>query len=97
MKPLTLTLALMAGFLGGALSHSIWPQPVQAQPQTPKEIRARSFVLEDANGRTLGTFSIEMPRAGNPIRRAAGTIRLFDERGREVWRTPSLGIVPATE
>lgn len=96
MKPLTLTLAVLAGFLGGVLSHSVWPQPVQAQPQTPKEIRAQSFVLEDSNGKTLGTFSIDMPRTGS-VRRAAGTIRLFDERGREVWRTPTLGIVPATE
>lgn len=96
MKPLSLTLALAAGMAGGILSHFIWPQAVQAQ--TPAaEIRAQWFVLEDGAGRTMGTVSIEVPRSGKFVRGGVGTIRLFDERGREIWRNPATGILPATE
>ena len=99
MKALSLTLALGAGLAGGLLSHYIWPPSVRAQPrpQTPQEIRAQNFILEDANGRTLGIFSPETQRNGIPQRGASGTIRLFDERGREIWRSPTRGIYPATE
>ena len=99
MKVLSLTLALAAGLAGGILSHYLWPQPVQAQarPQAPQEIRAQSFILEDANGRTLGTFSPETPRNGIPARGLSGSLRLFDERGREIWRSPTRSIYPATE
>lgn len=98
MKALYSTLALAAGLLGGMLSHYVWPPLAQAQaPPPPQEVRAQRFILEDANGRTLGTFSPEAPRSGSLARGAAGAIRLFDERGREVWRTPTRGIVPATE
>jgi hypothetical protein len=99
VKALSLTLALAAGLAGGILSHYLWPAVVQAQsrPQTPQEIRAQSFVLEDANGRTLGTFSPETQRNGIPERDLSGSIRLFDERGREIWRSPTRGIFPATE
>ena len=98
MRALSLTLALAAGLAGGMLSHYVWPQPVQAQArQTPQEIRAQRFILEDASGKTLGTFSVEGPRPGGPARGAFGGIRLFDGRGREIWRSPSLGIFPATE
>lgn len=95
MKPLYLTVALAAGLAGGVLSQYIWPLAVHAQAQSTKEIRAQSFVLEDAGGRTLGTFSVEPARPG--ARDASGSIRLFDERGREVWRTPLRGILPASE
>ena len=92
----TLISTVAAGFLGGILSHYIWAPAVQAQAQTPKEIRAQSFVLEDADGRTLGTWSVEPPRPGSLARGTRGAIRLFDDRGREVWRVPMRGIIPAT-
>ena len=95
MKPLFLTLSLAAGLAGGMLSHYV-PAQAQAQ-QTPQEIRAQRFVLEDANGRTLGTFAPEIQRNGIALRGASGGIRLFDERGREIWRSPTRGIFPATE
>jgi len=97
VKALYLTLALAAGLAGGILSRFVGPQPVRAQAQASPEIRAQRFILEDASGRTLGTFSVEMARPGDIARGASGSIRLFDERGREVWRTPSRGILPATE
>ena len=99
MKALSLTLALAAGLAGGILSHYVWPQAVAAQapPATPQEIRAQRFILEDAAGKTLGTFSAEVPRNAIAGRGTHGAIRLFDDRGRELWRSPSLGILPATE
>ena len=99
MKALYLTLALAASLAGGLMSHYIWPPAVQAQPrpETPREIRAQSFILEDANGKTLGIFSPETQRGGTPGRGLSGSIRLFDERGREIWRSPTRGIFPATE
>ena len=99
MKALYLTLALAAGLAGGLLSHYIWPPAVQAQPrpQATQEIRAQSFILEDAGGKTLGTFSPETQRGGIPGRGLSGSIRLFDERGREIWRSPTRSIYPATE
>ena len=93
----TLIPTVAAGFLGGILSHFIWAPPVQAQAQTAKEIRAQSFVLEDAAGRTLGTLSVEPPQPRSPVRGARGAVRLFDDRGREVWRAPVRGIIPAAE
>jgi hypothetical protein len=87
-------LALVAGLAGGVSSRYLWPQAVQAQAQTPMEIRARSFILEDADGKVLGTFSGVTTR-GLPT--ASGSLRLFDNRGREIWRNPSNGVFPATE
>ena len=95
MKQLNLTLAFAAGLIGGVLSHYVWAQPVQAQSQTPKEIRAQSFVLEDADGKRLGMFSVQARRPSG--REASGSIRLFDDRGREIWSNPLSGIHPATE
>ena len=97
MKLLTLILALAAGFLGGAFSRSVWPQTAHAQAQPSRELRAQSFILEDPDGKTLGTFSAQPPRPGTPERGLRGAIRLYDQRGREIWRTPSMGIFPATE
>lgn len=91
MRQINLALAVAAGLVGGVLSHYVWPQPVQAQTQNPKEIRAQSFVLEDANGKTLGTFSVEAPRPRGRVT-AGGSIRLFDDRGREIWSSPFNGI-----
>jgi hypothetical protein len=93
VRQMSLALALAAGLAGGVVSHYIWPEPAQAQSQNPKEIRAQSFVLEDANGQMLGIFSAEALPSG---RGAGGSIRLFSDRGREIWRNPSgFGIVPA--
>jgi hypothetical protein len=97
VRQLNLILALAAGLIGGVLSHYAWPQPVEAQSQSPNEIRAQRFVLEDANGKTLGMMSLEAPRPGTSARGASGSVRLFDDRGREIWRNPINGIIPATK
>jgi hypothetical protein len=78
---LILTLSLSAGLVGGVVSHYISPQLVQAQgqPAVPREIRAQSFVLIDAQGAAVALFGFD-PK-GQPI------IKLLDERGRTVWST----------
>jgi len=53
--------------------------------------------LEGPDGKTLGAFSMELPRPGRPDRELHGAIRLYDQRGHEIWRSPAMGIFPATE
>jgi hypothetical protein len=70
-KNLTVVLALVAGLLGGLLTHYVVPPAAFAQDQTPpitKEIRAQSFTLVDASGRTAGMFTTEpVPGATGPF------------------------------
>jgi len=76
-QKLMLTLAVLAGFVGGVLSQYISPALVHAQAQSPKEIRAQSFVLVNENDRVFGLIGLD-PQ-GQPI------IKLKDQRGRIVW------------
>ena len=64
-KSLTIVLALSAGLAGGLLSRYVAPTAAHAQnpQQTPKEVRAQSFVLVDSADRPVGTFTSE-PAAG---------------------------------
>jgi hypothetical protein len=56
-KAITTALGLVAGFIGGAMSHYLFaPMTVQAQAQSPTEIRAQKFVLVDKNGTVRGVF-----------------------------------------
>jgi hypothetical protein len=59
---ITTALALLAGFVGGAMSHYLMvPMPVRAQGpvQSSPEIRAQKFVLVDENGTTRGVFGFQ--------------------------------------
>jgi hypothetical protein len=90
MKKLNLALTLAAGLAGGAFSHYLWPQTVQAQtqPAAPKEVRAQSFVLVNDQGAVVGTFSADMPVNGTP------SIKLYDGTGREIWRAGGSPVRP---
>lgn len=79
MKKLNLALALVAGFVGGALSHSLTAPTVHAQSSAPvaAEVRARSFLLVNENGQVVGKLAAES--GGRPA------IRLFDAAGHEIW------------
>jgi len=79
-QKLALPLALVAGFAGGALSRYISPEPVQAQAQSPKEIKAQNFVVVDAKGTAFGLFGFDPE--GKPI------LKLVDESGKAVWTAP---------
>jgi hypothetical protein len=76
MNKRNVVLSFAAGLLGGAISYYVSPQLVHAESQAPKELRAQSFVLVNEKGTILGTLSDE---GGRP------SIRLLDERGREIW------------
>jgi hypothetical protein len=76
-----IALALAAGLLGGLLSRYVSPVAVfaQAPSPAPKEIRAQSFVLVNAQGVPMGLMGID-PQ-GWPI------IKLVNERGTTLWST----------
>jgi hypothetical protein len=78
---LVLASALAAGLAGGLISHYINPTAVfaQAPRPAPKEIRAQSFVLVNAQGTPLGIMGID-PQ-GWPI------IKLVSDRGNTIWST----------
>ena len=84
----SIAMSIAAGVLGGAFA-SVVVSPIQAQQQAPAEIRARSFVLVDANGNPAGRFGFD--NNGKP------EIRLFDERGREIWRGGGSLLRPLSE
>lgn len=80
-RSLTLVLALAAGILGGLASRYLTPVVVFAQTPTPapKEIRAQSFVLVNAQGVPMGLMGTDPP--GGPI------IILKNENGTTIWST----------
>ncbi|HKE28442.1 MAG TPA: hypothetical protein VKB88_39100 [Bryobacteraceae bacterium] len=58
---ITTVLGLVAGFIGGAMSHYLFvPMPVRAQApvQVLPEIRAQKFVLVDESGEARGVFGL---------------------------------------
>lgn len=56
-KAIATATGLVAGFIGGAMSHYLFvPMRVQAQAQSPTEVRAQKFVLVDGNGTVRGVF-----------------------------------------
>jgi hypothetical protein len=87
-RTLTLILTLAAGLVGGLLSRNLTLPSVHAQTQTPtpKEIRAQSFVLVNAQGVALGLIGID-PK-GKPM------IKLVDETGRTVWSAGQTLLLP---
>lgn len=64
----TTLLALVAGFIGGTMSHYLFVSSVvraQGPAQSPPEIRAQKFVLVDENGTARGVFGFRS-NDGNP-------------------------------
>jgi hypothetical protein len=85
-KHLNIALALVAGLVGGLISRYIAPPAVMAQNQPPSanEMRAQSFVIVDANGKTVATFAFgRTTNAGHPS--AGGIVVLRDADGHEIW------------
>ena len=76
-RKLNVGLSLVAGVLGGILSHYI-SLPVHAQSNiAPQKIVAQSFILVDNQGVPAGVFGFE--KDGGP------SIKLFDKTGRVIW------------
>jgi hypothetical protein len=88
-KALTITLALVAGFLGGTLSRYATPTVAfaEAQSTAPKEIRAQRFTLVDENGTVRGVFAITPVQTNDQNQKGGGdaVIKLYDGSGREVF------------
>jgi hypothetical protein len=55
----TIALALLAGFIGGMISHVPTLVYAQTTPSAPPEIRAQKFVLVDENGTPRGVFGFQ--------------------------------------
>jgi hypothetical protein len=55
----TIGLALVAGFVGGTISHVPISVHAQTPPSAPPEIRAQKFVLVDENGTPRGVFGFQ--------------------------------------
>ena len=94
-KALTVTLALVAGLVGGLLTRYIVPPVALAQNQAPitKEIRAQSFTLVDPSDHTVGTFTYEPAPRSFAIRPTTPPrIVLRDSGGRELWSAGGTGI-----
>ena len=84
----TVTLAVIAGFVGGSASQRIFQAPgVNAQAQTSvQEVRASKFSLVDSAGKVQGEFRLNR---GKP------EIALYDEDGKIAWRaTTNRGLQP---
>ena len=77
---ITTSLALVAGLIGGAISHWLFdPTTVRAQTVS-QEVRARKFVLVDERGAARGAFGIETD--------GTAQIEVTDAKGRLwVYRT----------
>jgi hypothetical protein len=88
-RRLNLILSLVLGFFGGALSPYISSQVVRAQTtlQAPKEIRAQSFVLVNANRQEAGIFGFD--NYGQP------EITLVDPQGKIMWSTQLRAVMNA--
>lgn len=92
--------AFLAGLAGGLASRFILPEPVQAQTTAPKQIRAQSFVVEDAAGRIVGIFSADPIGPVNPlgpVKASPASIRLLDLEGNEVWRAGGRQLRPLAQ
>lgn len=65
MNPkLTLTLSLIAGLIGGALTHFVWPTSVHAEDEAPSSITVAQNLrlpvfLTNENGAVVATFTID--------------------------------------
>src|SRR4029077_1093047 len=94
-KTLSVTLALVAGLLGGLLTRYIAPPAAFAQNQAPvtTEIRAQSFTLVDPADRTVGTFRVEGVPGSDWNRR----IVLRDSNGHEIWSAGESAIRPVSQ
>jgi hypothetical protein len=93
---ITTALGLIAGFIGGAMSHYLFvPIPVHAQAapvQPPAEIRAQKFVLVDEHGTphaVLGFRSDGTPELQAKFGKPKGLLKFMSA---EIGRAGFVGI-----
>ena len=79
---LTISVALVAGLIGGIATRYISPPIAFAQNQAPvtKEIRTQSLAFVDANGNALGSLTVDPPGTSGGTR-----LVLHDASGKAIW------------
>lgn len=100
-------LVLVGAFAGGYLADRV-PRIVHAQNLIlPTDIRAKSLTLVDTQGNAQATLRPSSTGAelvlndggGQPRVEigASGGIKIRDARGRVIWTSPRIGLLPASE
>jgi len=92
--------AVLAGFLGGALSDITLPEHALAQSEPARQVTAQEFRVVDSQGSVLALIGAEVlmqveVRDNQVLSLSEGHIRLFDSGGRIVWSAPGPLVHPA--
>ena len=92
MKPLNLTLSIIAGLVGGFVEQYVFPSVsvyAQAERSAPKTVEAENFRLVNQAGHLAGSMTINA--------NGDGVITMFDANGKAIFTTEEKPIVkPAT-
>ena len=92
--------AVLAGFLGGALSDITLPEHALAQSEPARQVTAQEFRVVDSQGSVLAVIGGESQlslKEGDEqfLPFSEGRIQLFDSGGRIVWSAPGPLVHPA--
>ena len=78
--------ALLAGFLGGAISDRVLPVYAQER-QWPKVLTAEKLVAVDDTGAKRVEIGVD--------RHGQGSVKIYNEHGRLTWSIPETQLMPA--
>lgn len=92
--------AVLAGFLGGALPDITLPEHALAQTEPARQVTAQEFRVVDSQGKVLALIGAEvlMQVEGSDnqvLSFSEGHIQLFDSGGRILWAAPGPLVHPA--
>jgi hypothetical protein len=105
---LVLCACVLAGaFAGGYIANRVSPIVHAQNLILPTDIRAKSFTLVDAQGNAQATLRPSTTGAELVLNDGAGQarveigasggIKIRDARGRVIWTSPRIGLLPASE
>ena len=92
--------AVLAGFLGGALPDITLPEHALAQTEPARQVTAQEFRVVDSQGKVLALIGAEVlmqveGRDNQVLSFSEGHIQLFDSGGRILWAAPGPLVHPA--
>jgi uncharacterized protein YcfJ len=100
-------LLFVGAFAGGYIGNRVSPTVHAQNLILPTDIRAKSLTLVDAQGNPQATLRpsgsgaelVLNDGAGQPRVEiaASGGIKIRDARGRVIWTSPRIGLLPASE
>ncbi len=100
-------LVLFGAFAGGYIANRVSPIVHAQNLILPTDVRAKSFTLVDAQGNAQATLrpsgsgaELVLNDGGGQPRveiGASGGIKIRDARGRVIWTSPRIGLLPASE